>query len=268
VQTLFHNIAATLDDKIADAIKVIQTFEPKDDGYFLAFSGGKDSCVLKELAKLSGVRFESWYSQTTIDPPELIRFIKQYHPDVKWNRPKRNFFKAIEISHGLPSRLNRWCCEEYKEGGGNGRVVLLGVRAAESIRRKKTWKTVTIWQTKTSVCPILHWTDEDVWSFIRARKIPYCTLYDEGFKRLGCIGCPMAGKGRKDEFARWPGFEKAYRIATQKYWDRRKGKLNNRGKHYFIERFRTATEFFDWWLSDKPSKKQQDECLNLSFGNE
>ena len=72
-------------------------------------------------------------------------------------------------------------------------------------------------QTKTVVNPIIDWTDEDVWEFIREYNIPYCKLYDEGYKRLGCIGCPMGTvEHRKAEFERYPKYEQAYMRAFEK----------------------------------------------------
>ena len=276
IQGQLDGIGETIEQKTARAIELLRTFEPNalqidpKDGYYLAFSGGKDSVVIKELARMSGVKFKARYNQTTIDPPELIRFIKQSHADVEWTRPKRNFFKALEDSHGLPTRLNRWCCEEFKEQKSEGRVTILGVRAAESAVRARRWAPVTFWDGATIISPIVHWPDDDVWEFIHSSNLPYCSLYDEGWKRLGCVGCPIAGEHRKDEFARWPGFEKAWRIATRKYFDRRKGKLNNRGNQYYIERFKSGDEFFDWWLSDNPTPKddEQQTCFNLSFGSD
>ena len=76
-------------------------------GYFLGFSGGKDSVVIKELARMSGVKFTAHYSETTIDPPELTRFIRSQHPDVEWIRPGRSFFRAFVETHGCPTRRCR-----------------------------------------------------------------------------------------------------------------------------------------------------------------
>lgn len=211
-QTVLPGIGQSLDDKVKMSIELLKTFEPNalqidpENGYYLAFSGGKDSVVIKELAKMSGVRFQSVYNQTTIDPPELVRFIKEHHVDVKWSRPKRNFLKALVDTHGLPTRLNRWCCAEFKEQKSDGRVTILGVRAAESLARSRRWKPVSFWNGSTIICPILNWSDADVWAFIQANNLPYCSLYNEGWKRIGCVGCPMAGAHRSEEFARWPGF--------------------------------------------------------------
>ena len=265
-----------LPQKVERAIALLRQHESKalelsPDGYHLAFSGGKDSCVIKELARMAGVVFEARYNQTTIDPPELVRFIKLHHLDVQWDRPGRNFFKAMAESNGLPARLIRWCCEEYKERHGANRIKVFGVRAAESHNRKKAWKEITPWRNSTqkgyAVCPIVAWSDENVWRFIYERRLPFCDLYNEGWKRLGCVGCPMAGGGRRAEFLRWPGFEKAWRTGCRKYFDRRKGRLNRYGKPYYLERFANSDEMFDWWMSDNPTpadiKNEENECLGL-----
>ena len=64
---------------------------------------------------------------------------------------------------------------------------------------------------KTMVNPIVDWTDDDVWNFLNSNNIPHCCLYDEGFKRLGCIGCPMSGKKNMErDFERWPKYKEMY----------------------------------------------------------
>lgn len=63
-------------DKVETAIKRLQTFEPPE-GYYLAFSGGKDSVVIKALADMAGVKYDAYYNNTSVDPPELIYFIRE-----------------------------------------------------------------------------------------------------------------------------------------------------------------------------------------------
>lgn len=70
-------------DRVEVAIKRLQTFEP-DEGYYLAFSGGKDSVVIKVLADMAKVKYDAHYNVTSVDPPELIQFIREHYPDVKW----------------------------------------------------------------------------------------------------------------------------------------------------------------------------------------
>lgn len=229
--------------------------------YYGAFSGGKDSVVIKHLARMAGVRVRWFYHNTTIDPPELIQFIKREHPDVEWtNPPHGNFFHRMEVK-GFPTRRCRWCCEEYKEAKPpQGAVQIFGVRAAESPRRKKAWQEVTLHRVTKSWCvaPILSWSDDDVWEFIHTHGLPYCSLYDEGFKRLGCIGCPMAGaEGVRREFKRWPRYEALWRRGFHRVWERRSGTLQRDGRIWFGDAyFRSEQEMWDWWLTSGrlPSK--------------
>jgi phosphoadenosine phosphosulfate reductase len=37
---------------------------------------------------------------------------------------------------------------------------------------------------------LLHWTEKDVWNFIKTRKIPYNPLYNKGFLSIECEVCP------------------------------------------------------------------------------
>jgi len=248
---LFDN----LQDKINYAISLLRENEPPE-GYYLAFSGGKDSCVIKQLAIEAGVKFDAWYNCTTIDPPELIYFMREHHQDVKWNRQKVGMMKLLETkSDGPPTRWSRWCCQIYKEQGGVKRDTILGVRAAESAKRKLQWKEIQPNfnnNLETAIiCPIIYWKDEDVWDFIRSRNIPYCKLYDLGWKRLGCIGCPMSGKGRKRDFEKWPGYERNWKRAIAKNWENFHDKLNKRGLPRYQNRYKSAEDFWDWWMEKK-----------------
>lgn len=123
----------TLQERIDRAVKLIQDNQPADK-YYLAFSGGKDSISARRLLDLAGADYEAIYHVTTIDPPEQIYFLKKYYPDTKWDFPKHgNMMHRVATSiHTPPTRNGRWCCEEYKERGGKGRIKVFGVRKAES----------------------------------------------------------------------------------------------------------------------------------------
>lgn len=100
---------------------------------------------------------------------------------------------------------------------------------------------------KTTLNPIIEWTDRDVWDFIRTENVPFCELYNEGFHRLGCIGCPMAKThGREVEFARWP----RYKLAYLKAFDRMLAERQRRGKLDGSWRMgTTAQDVFNWWMN-------------------
>lgn len=109
---------------------------------------------------------------------------------------------------------------------------------------------------KTTVNPIIEWTDDDVWEFIHSEGIPYCELYNEGFTRLGCIGCPMAGTHeRLVEFARWPKYQAAYlRAFTAMLKEReRRGKLDGTWRMGT-----TAVDVYRWWMEFEKYKMKPD----------
>ncbi|MFH1226800.1 MAG: phosphoadenosine phosphosulfate reductase family protein [Planctomycetota bacterium] len=252
-----------LQDKIKKSIMRLKEFEPAD-GYYLAFSGGKDSVVLKALAVMAGVKFDAHYNVTTIDPPELVQFIRQSHPDVIFDRPKRPLLVEL-VKRGFPTRLSRWCCAEYKEKGGSGRFVLLGVRSAESHKRSKRKMVETCYKdnTKRILNPIIDWTDSEIWDFIRQYKIPYCKLYDEGFKRIGCVFCPNAYyKRRLNEARRYPGFARAFIKYFNKLYENRKAN----GSHS-VDRWKNGEDMFWWWLGEPPKKKLKPQITQITPRN-
>ena len=138
-----------LSEKVRQSIERLKAFEP-EEGYYLAFSGGKDSVVCKALLDMSGCKYDATYRVTSVDPPELVRFIKNQHPDVKMEVPRYEDGKPITMWNLIPkklmppTRLVRYCCESLKEGGGDGRKTVTGVRWAESSNRKENQGLVTI----------------------------------------------------------------------------------------------------------------------------
>lgn len=261
--------------KLEVTLERIKTFEP-EEGYYLAFSGGKDSQCIYHLCKMAGVKFDAHYRVTSVDPPELVRFIKEKYPDVAREIPRDKDGKPITMWNLIasktmpPTRITRYCCKELKETGGDGRVTMTGVRWAESKKRRDNHGIVDIqskpkstmkiiketgasffnnakggvilnldndaerrtvelcYRTrKTLINPIIDWTDEEVWEFLNEIvKVPHCSLYDEGFKRLGCIGCPLASdNARKKEFERYPKYKQAYIRAMQRMVDNHPGKV-------------------------------------------
>lgn len=252
---LLHEVS--LAGLVEHSIRLLRLHQPADAPYYGCFSGGKDSVVIKRLAEMAGVNVAWHYNITTIDPPELIYFIREHHGDVVWDRSRwGNLFHRVPIN-GLPTRTRRWCCAEYKETMSPvGSVTLLGVRAAESPRRAANWRDVT-WHRTTkawAVAPILHWQDSDVWEFIHTERLPYCSLYDEGFTRLGCVGCPQSGaKGMAMQFARWPAYERLWRRAAGRLWERRIANAEKRGAvSGLVKHYGTAEGMWQWWVSGGP----------------
>jgi phosphoadenosine phosphosulfate reductase len=259
--------------RIEDAVHLLKENEP-EKGYYGCFSGGKDSVAIKELASIAKVKVEWHYHKTTIDPPELVQFIKKVHPDVIFDRPKYgNFFNRMVRRGVFPTRRLRWCCDEYKEGYiPPESTAVMGIRSEESANRKKNWDLISRhYRSKALVVnPIFEWSSDELWDFIKTYNISYCSLYDEGFKRLGCIGCPQARyKGRVREFARWPQYEVKWKRAFKKIWDLRTGTRQRNGQVWFGDVFfRNWEEMYNWWLSDRslPKHRLKDDTQPPPWG--
>jgi phosphoadenosine phosphosulfate reductase len=246
-------------NKLEMAIARLKESEPDKNkpyaeriGYYLAFSGGKDSQCIYELAKMAGVKFDAHYSVTTIDPPDLVYFIKENYKDVEFVHPEKPLLVAM-LDRGFPMRQSRWCCELYKENGGNGRTVITGIRAEESFKRSKR-RMIEICQNKGAnkifVNPIFDWTEKEVWEFIKGKELKYCKLYDEGWKRIGCLMCPMAGKHRTIEAERYPKYTKVFIRHFDLLYKKRKAE----GKTA-VDRWNSGEEMFWWWLKEEKEEK-------------
>lgn len=243
-------------DKVKIVIMRLQEFEPPE-GYYLAFSGGKDSVVIYDLAVKARVKFDAHYNITTVDPPELVKFIKQEYPDVQRHRPEKTMWQLIVEHRSPPIRIQRYCCKYLKEPGGAGRRVITGVRWAESNKRRNRRMVENCMKdgTKTFLHPIIDWTDEDVWQYIRQYNIPYCSLYDEGFKRLGCVMCPMGNtNGMLKEAKRWPRIYAQYLRTFGKMLEERRRK----GQPTL---WQTPEDVMCWWIYNPPKGDSDQQVI-------
>lgn len=238
--------------KVEGAIALLRVHEPPE-GYYLAFSGGKDSVVIYDLAVKAGVKFDAHYCVSPIDPPQIHQFIKQNYPDIAWDFHARGFWKLV-VKKGLPMRQSRWCCQIIKEAGGKGRTVILGNRREEgTIRKNQRCFEESRKRNKFFMRPILDWDTGEVWEYITENSLPYCSLYDEGaerkgygegiFKRLGCVLCPFSRNiAREEEY--FPKIANLWKLACDRIVEAR---LKS-GKEY-KHQFKTGSELYAWWVS-------------------
>lgn len=123
--------------------------------------------------------------------------------------------------------------------------MLTGIRWVESARRSHRHLTEACLRggRRSFVNPIIDWSNEDVWAFIRREALPYCSLYDEGFKRLGCMLCPQDSYANAQrDIARWPWIERQWRQIFEEVLIIRRAE----GKRVT---FCTGQELFNWWIS-------------------
>ncbi len=254
----------------------------------VTYSGGKDSDVCVELAKRAGIQFEVVHSHTTADAPQTVYHVRKkfkaleaegipcqiVYPTYKGQHT--SMWDLIPQMFIPPTRIARYCCQVLKETCGRNRLIVTGVRAAESTQRADRGEMESAGRNKNDriilnndndtrrrftehcemqgkiVCnPILNWQDRAVWDFLHEAKVEVNPLYECGFHRVGCIGCPMARKTRYDEFRMFPAYERIYRNAFGRM-------LKARKKENKPTIWKTANDVFRWWMEDENLDGQLD----------
>lgn len=280
--------------KEKNAIQLLKDFEPKE-GYWLAYSGGKDSDVISALADLAGVKHKKVYNVVSVDAPETVKHCKE--AGAIFNYPRYSDGRVITMRNLIPkkrvppTRMVRYCCAELKESGGKGLLKITGVRKDESKKRNERVSELRIYSNSkrlrsyinekgiqfedigtglkidydnetlradndiiqmcyqnhnTTLNPIANWSENDVWDFLKYYKVKTNPLYDCGFKRVGCIGCPLASRKRRyTEFRLYPEFKEYYIRAFDEMVknNERDGKRNA---------YNTGEQWFKWWLEEDP----------------
>lgn len=253
----------TLDDKITQSKRFLETVLRNMDNLQLANSGGKDSLVIYTLAKEVGADIPIIHANTTIDPPGTLKYIREYMPETKIITPPESFYQIVERK-GLPTSRARFCCELLKECYSIGKNSIEGVRAAESQNRKgrdyiscdprKSMKGAQ------HIYPIYDWTDDNVWCFIKSRNLEVAPVYACGETRLGCVMCPMPYiTTRLRRIKMFPRYYEATRKAIAK------GMANN--PQWKLSRLTggDGEKAMQWWLSGKPLNQYFDGQTKIDF---
>ena len=265
--------------KLIKAIELLRKYEKlalqlNHEGYYLAFSGGKDSQLMYLIAELSDVKFKAYFSNTTNELSENIKFIRKYYKQVKFLNPKENFYKLV-ARKGLPTIKMRYCCQILKEGAGAGYAVLTGERKEESLKRKK-YSEVSVQsrnlkrnraisetdvvkhecikgKDKLRIRPLLEFSETEVWEILKHYSIPFNPCY-ENQGRVGCILCPFAKRDQIEQhLQRYPRVKKTLLRALQTYLAKKDG------------HFESAEECFEWWLQKKSLEKYLAEKKQLDL---
>lgn len=252
------------------------------------YSGGKDSDVMLELFIRSQVHFEVVNSHTTADAPQTVRHIRERFRQLEeqgikctTHMPEYSIWQLIPKRKYPPTRTQRYCCEILKENTVKNRFVATGVRWAESTKRtnrkeieprgkKEAEKIMALSDNDRKralterceikadmICnPILDWPDRDIWEFYWGECKLHNPLYGMGYTRVGCIGCPMAGKNRWKEFADFPKYKDAYIRAFGRMLEA----IHAAGK---ATKWHSAEDVFLWWMEDDniPGQMELEEFL-------
>lgn len=274
---------ADFSKKVERAIRLLQSI-PQDGEIEISYSGGKDSDVILELAKMAGIKYRAIYKNTTIDPPGTIKHCRE--KGVEIIHPKESFMQIVAKA-GFPSRYRRICCSILKEYKILDRAIQ-GIRRSESIKRRERYKEPEVCRVYSSkekckvYLPILDWTDADVERFISEREIKCHPLYyDEQGKfhverRLGCLGCPLKSDRGKADYKKYPQLLKARIKAQDAYLQKQKsGKglalFGNAYNATFFQLFCDNVEEYklkmstDLWGEQLDTKQFLEEYFNIKL---
>ena len=107
--------------------------------------------------------------------------------------------------------------------------------------------------SKTTINPIVDWSDRDVWEFLRHYGCESNPLYQCGYHRIGCIGCPMANRHRYTEFERYPKYKENYIKAFERM-------INYPG---YQGEWKNGEDVFRWWMGEDLSQLRFEDLENL-----
>jgi phosphoadenosine phosphosulfate reductase len=287
----------TIYDKSAIAIERIRAMAPIADrlfgGFTVMVSGGKDSSVITDLAIRSGEKIKFETSWTGIEYPETVYFLRREQKRLREAGYSFEFiiprdkdgkqitmWKLIEKA-GFPNRHIRFCCKYLKENTGGDSYCILGIRWAESVKRKNSryiheqasrniakreimtnndnlavrrMTEVCMKKNKYTLNPIIEWSDDEVWQYIREQELPYNSLYDRGHKRVGCIGCPMVNN--KKELENNPRWAALYKRSAERYLDKKTAKCGV--LHGSLTNIDT---YWEWWVNGSMRYEEERELI-------
>lgn len=285
--SIFDGTPQSMLNKSIELIKSFEEVAIKRNplGYVVGYSGGKDSDVLVHLFRRAGVRFCVVHNHTTLDMPETVYYIRRKFK--KWEEqginckiyyPTINFWSLCLQYKRLPLRQIRFCCARLKERNDIPELKYalksFGVRKAESVKRSLLRDSIEIFDRadykdiqrfhfdntddvkQTGACytnsyffvnPLAYWPNDYLWDYIDGERLEVNPLYGEGFKRVGCMLCPMASTcERKRQLARYPKYEQRFvKLADDIIQMRNAQGLPNKNN------FKTGAECFDMWLNNE-----------------
>ena len=187
-----------LENKVKKSIDIIMETEKRFglENIAVAFTGGKDSTTLLHLVRTAykgKVPFKVFNIDTSVKFREIYeirdRIAKEWNLDmVILRHPEAR--KVIE-----DAKDSAECCSMLKSGVLNDGVKKYNIKALMTAIRwdeqeaRADEKYFSERSDHTRIHPILHFMEKDIWEYIKKNNIPYCELYNKGYRSLGCAPC-------------------------------------------------------------------------------
>jgi len=201
-------------EKLDATINTLERAIDKFERIALACSFGKDSMTVLSLAREIDQEIKVFMIRTGYGFDETERFKNRMQKE--WNLNLDEIYPLmskdeLESKHGkdLYSRDPKLCCDilkveptrRYLE---NLDAWITGLRKDETEFRTSLESVEQYEGVPTKINPIVHWTNEEVWEYIRSNAIPYNPLYDKGYASIGCEPCTKPVEpGENPRAGRW-----------------------------------------------------------------
>lgn len=205
-----------------DTLEIIKwAYETFEDDLVYACSFGAEGMVLIDLIYKVRPHAKVIFLDTHLHFLETYKLIEQ----VKKLYPKLNI-QLIEPELTLSDQArqygeNLWqinpdlCCRLRKIDPLNrvlqgSRAWMSGLRREQSVTRAHVQYVNQDHKFQSiKICPLIHWTWDDVWTYIRTFDLPYNELHDKGYPSIGCEKCTKrVAEGEDSRAGRWSGFGK------------------------------------------------------------
>ncbi|MBN2742944.1 phosphoadenosine phosphosulfate reductase [Breznakibacter xylanolyticus] len=145
----------------------------------------------------------------------IDRTSKRYKINIQVYFPEAEKVQEMVNKHGInlfydSIEHRKLCCgvrklEPLKRAFAGLQAWICGLRAEQSVTRQQIG--VVEWDEGNKLIkinPLAHWTEQQVWDYIKANKIPYNPLHDKGYPSIGCLPCTRAVMEGEDVRAgRW-----------------------------------------------------------------
>ncbi|CAM3752421.1 phosphoadenylyl-sulfate reductase [Cytobacillus oceanisediminis] len=210
----------TFDDKLKGARKVLEWAYKNypQDKIVYASSFGAEAIVLIDLIQEIQPDAHIVFLDTGLHFPEtyeVIEKIEARFPKLQIERKEPSLTldqQAAEFGSALWKREPNQCCQIRKviplrEALTPKEAWISGLRREQSPTRANTEFLNRDEKFRNiKICPLIHWTWDEVWSYIRENDLPYNTLHDHGYPSIGCFPCTQAVDENGDSRAgRWSG---------------------------------------------------------------
>ncbi|MDV0444438.1 aminotransferase class V-fold PLP-dependent enzyme [Methanorbis rubei] len=160
-----------------------------------SFSGGKDSTAVWQIAQKAGVT-DVFFIDTGLEFPETVEFVKSQN--VRMIQKAGDFWQAVEKA-GPPGKDHRWCCKLLKLNPLKVHLAETGpCVTVQGNRWYESWSRASLDAVsqnpnnpmQINLSPIRSWRALDVFLYLWLREVPYNSLYERGYERIGCYLCP------------------------------------------------------------------------------